>query len=92
MLFMKSVLLNYSKSVTDKSYFDNVVYDHERNISVYKIEDKCIPLIDSPSVNMGVMTKTEVAREKDDTFPFNLALETKTYSDRESDDQGTYNN
>lgn len=89
---MKSVLLNYAKSVTEKKYFDNVVYDHERNMSVYKKGDKYIPLIDIPSVNMGIMTKTETAREKDDTFPINLALESKTFSDRESDDQGTYNN
>lgn len=89
---MKSVLLNYAKSVTDKNYFDNVVYDHERNMSVYKEGDKYIPLIDSPSVNMGLMTKTEVAREKDDATSFNLALESKTFSNRESDDQGSYNN
>jgi len=84
---MRSVLLNYAKRVNEKNYFDNVVYDRDRNISVYRKDNEDVPLIEASSVNMGIMTKTEAAREKDDTFPFVIATQTKTFSSPESDDQ-----
>lgn len=89
---MKSVLLNYAKKTSGKDYFDKVTYDREKNMSVYKDGNQCTPLIDAPTINMGVMTKTETAREKDDTLPIVLAVETKTLSHRESDDQSPYHN
>lgn len=89
---MKSVILNYAKNTSGKEYFNNVTYDREKNMSVYQDGEQCVPLIDAPTANMGVMTKTEAAREKDDTFPIILAVETKTFSQRESDDQSPYHN
>ncbi len=89
---MKSVLLDYARDAAEQDYFSEVIYDRERNMSVYKNGEDYLPIIDVPSVNMGVMTKTEVAREKDDAFPLILATETKTLSYRESDDQGPYYN
>jgi hypothetical protein len=89
---MKSVLLDYAREAAGQDYFSDVVYDREHNMSIYINGDDYLPIIDAPSVNMGVMTKTEVAREKDDAFPIILATETKTLSYRESDDQGPYYN
>lgn len=89
---MKSVLLDYARKCTGKDYFEDVVYDRELNMSVYYVGQKRIPLIDAEKMNMGVMTKTEAARERDDTFPLVLASQTKTFSQLERDDQGTLNN
>ena len=89
---MKSVLLDYAKKCTGKDYFEGVVYDRELNMSVYNDGQKRIPLIEAEKMNMGVMTKTEAAREHDDTLSMVLASQTKTYSQQERDDQGTFNN
>lgn len=89
---MKSVLLDYARKCGGKDYFEGVVYDRELNMSVYNDGTKRIPLIEAEKMNMGVMTKTEAARERDDTLPMVLASQTKTFSQLERDDQGTFNN
>lgn len=89
---MKSVLLNYARKCTGKDYFDGVVYDRNLNMSVYNDGEKRVPLIEVDKMNMGVMTKTEAARERDDTLSIVLASQTKTFSQLERDDQGTFNN
>jgi hypothetical protein len=89
---MKSVLLDYARKCTGKDYFDGVVYDRNLNMSVYNDGEKRVPLIEADKMNMGVMTKTEAARERDDTLSMVLASQTKTFSQLERDDQGTFNN
>lgn len=89
---MKSVLLDYARKCTGKDYFDGVVYDRNLNMSVYNDGEKRVPLIEADKMNMGVMTKTEAARERDDTLSMVLASQTKTFSLLERDDQGTFNN
>lgn len=89
---MKSVLLDYARNCTGKDYFEGVVYDRELNMSVYYDGEKRVPLIETEKMKMGVMTKTEAARERDDTLSMVLASQTKTYSQQERDDQGTFNN
>ena len=89
---MKSAILDYAKKCTGKDYFEGVVYDRELNMSVYNDGEKRIPLIEAEKMNMGVMTKTEVARESDDTLSMVLVSQTKTFSQMERDDQGTFNN
>ncbi len=89
---MKSVLLDYARKCTGKDYFEGVTYDRELNMSVYNDGKKRVPLIEAEKMNMGVMTKTEAARERDDTLSMVLASQTKTYSQLERDDQGTFNN
>lgn len=88
---MKSVLLNYAKKCSSKDYFNGVVYDRDLNMSVFKEGKKFVPFIEAAAVNMAVMTKTEAAREKDDTLSMIMATETKTLSQRETDDQYPYN-
>ncbi len=89
---MKSVLLDYARKCAGKDYFDGVVYDRNLNMSVYNDGEKRVPLIEADKMNMGVMTKTEAARERDDTLSMVLASQTKTFSQLERDDQGTFNN
>lgn len=89
---MKSVLLDYARKCNGKDYFEGVAYDRELNMSVFKDGEKRVPLIEAEKMNMGVMTKTEAARERDDTLSMVLASQTKTYSQLERDDQGTFNN
>ena len=89
---MKSVLLDYVRKCTGKDYFDGVVYDRNLNMSVYNDGEKRVPLIEADKMNMGVMTKTEAARERDDTLSMVLTSQTKTFSQLERDDQGTFNN
>ena len=89
---MKSVLLDYARQCTSKDYFDEVVYDRELNMSVYNDGQKRVPLIYAEKMNMGVMTKTEAARERDDTLSMVMASQTKTLSQLERDDQGSFNN
>lgn len=89
---MKSVLLEYARKCTGKDYFEGVAYDRELNMSVYNDGEKHVPIIETEKMNMGVMTKTEAARERDDTLSMVLASQTKTYSQLERDDQGPFNN
>lgn len=89
---MKSVILDYARKCTGKDYFEGVAYNHELNMSVYNDGKKYVPLIEADKMNMGVMTKTEAARERDDTLSMVLASQTKTFSQLERDDQGTFNN
>lgn len=89
---MKSVLLEYARKCTGKDYFEGVVYDRVLNMSVYNDGEKRVPLIEAEKMNMGVMTKTEAARERDDTLSMVLASQTKTLSQLERDDQGSFNN
>lgn len=89
---MKSVLLDYARECSDKEYFEGVAYDRELNMSVYNDGEKRVPLIEAETMNMGVMTKTEAARERDDTLSIVLASQTKTFSQLERDDQGSFNN
>ena len=89
---MKSVLLDYARKCTGKDYFEGVVYDRELNMSVFNDGTRRVPLIEAEKMNMGVMTKTEAARERDDTLSMVVASQTKTYSQLERDDQGTFNN
>ena len=89
---MKSVILDYARKCTGKDYFEGVAYDHKLNMSVYNDGKKYVPLIEADKMNMGVMTKTEAARERDDTLSMVLASQTKTFSQLERDDQGTFNN
>ena len=65
---MKSILLNYAKKCVEKDYFEGVVYDRNENMSVVKKDGGYIPFIEDDSVKMSVMTKTEVARERDDAL------------------------
>lgn len=89
---MKSVLLDYARKCSGKDYFEGVVYDRDLNMSVYNDGEKRVPLIEAEKMNMGVMTKTEAARERDDVLSMVLASQTKTFSQLERDDQGTFNN
>lgn len=89
---MKSVILDYARKCIGKDYFEGVVYDRELNMSVYNDGKNMVPLIEAEKMNMGVMTKTEAARERDDTLSMVLASQTKTFSQLERDDQGTFNN
>lgn len=89
---MKSVILDYARKCTGKDYFEGVVYDRDMNMSVYNDGNKNVPIIEAENMNMGVMTKTEAARERDDIFSVVLVSQTKTFSQVERDDQGTFNN
>ena len=74
---MKSVLLNYARKCSGKDYFNGVVYDRDLDMSVHKDGNSYVPLIDTKTVNMAVMTKTETALERDDVFPMELVLKNK---------------
>lgn len=88
---MKSVLLNYAKPCPAKDFFRGVVYDRNLDMSVVYDGSHKVPFIETGKLNLSVMTKTEAAREKDDTFPILTASLTKTFSHRESDDQNSLN-
>ena len=83
---MKSVLLNYARPCPKRDYFKEVAYDRDLDMSVIRKENRIVPFIEADNLNMSVMTKTEAAREKDDTFPMLAATVTKTFSQREADD------
>ena len=89
---MKSVILDYARICVGKDYFEYVVYDRELNMSVYNDGKMRVPLIEAEKMNMGVMTKTEATRERDDTLPMVLVSQTKTFSQKERDDHGPFNN
>lgn len=89
---MKSVLLDYARKCVGKDYYEGVAYDRDLNMAVYNDGEKRVPLIEAAKMNMGVMTKTEAARERDDTLSMVLVSQTKTFSQQERDDQGTFNN
>lgn len=89
---MKSILLNYARPCSGKNYFKDVIYDRDIDMSVVVDGGKKKPFIEVGCVNMSVMTKTEAAREQDDTLPMILAITTKTFTQRETDDQGPFNN
>lgn len=88
---MRSVLLNYARPCSARDLFQRVVYDRGLDMSVVYDGGRKVPFIEADKLNMSVMTKTEAAREKDDTFPIMTASQTKTFSQMESDDQHPLN-
>lgn len=84
---MKSVLLNYARPCPARDLFQGVVYDRSLDMSIVFDGGRKVPFIEADKLNMAVMTKTEAARERDDTFPIVAVSMTKTFSHIESDDQ-----
>lgn len=65
-IFMKSILLNYKKNVSDVCVSREYQYNSELGLNVVDVNGMIIPFIDTDSECLALMTKTEAYRENDD--------------------------
>ena len=84
---MKSVLLNYATPVNDRAIDVGYMYDPFKAVNVCSNDNTKVYSEHQRQV-CGLQTKTEVAREQDDSYPIDLCLQTKTFAQMEQDDQG----
>lgn len=83
---MKSVLLNYSKSM-NQDYKHSYHYDNEAKLNIITdANGLSMPFVNSNFDKLCITTKTEAFREADDTVNEMLLISTKTREQMESDD------
>jgi len=63
-------------------------YDDEKNVTMGRIKNKILPVVELKSLAAELLSKTETINESDDYNPTSLELElqTKTAASRESDE------
>ena len=90
---MKPLILEYAteRKVDEK---DEILYEYDftESMNMIQTKNKKIPIIDSNSDNVELLTKSEQSRERDDDFNLMLELQTKTLVSREQDDENFNNN
>lgn len=70
----------------------NLCYDEEKNITMARVKNKLLPLVELKSPISELLSKTEAIKESDDYNPTSLELEllTKTAASKESDEGGLH--
>jgi len=66
----------------------NLCYDEEKNVTMVRVKNKLLPLVELKSSIPELLSKTEAIKESDDYNPTSLELElqTKTAASKESDE------
>ena len=67
-------------------------YCEDRSVWTIQTDTESIPLIQAKAQIKELLTKTKVARERDDQGALESELKTKTFVERERDDDGSWIN